>query len=280
MATSTFGPVEIVAVAFPTDRIPAGVQASVLEVLAEGTVTLLDLAVVRRSDAGDVEVIEVTDLGDELEITDVELTGAGLAGEEDLDAVAAGLAPGTSALVLVLEHTWARGVIAATSAADGVVLLSERIPAEVVNEVADLALVEDRAARPSRRPPPHPTPPPNEENQMPIRRFGRPGLIGTAARTAVIAGTASATAGAVQRRQASRAQQSWEAQQAEAAQEQARIEAAAQQAAAQYAQPAPAAPAAAPQDDLLGQLERLGQLHASGVLSDAEFAAAKAKLLG
>ncbi|MCO7273595.1 MULTISPECIES: SHOCT domain-containing protein [Cellulosimicrobium] len=116
---------------------------------------------------------------------------------------------------------------------------------------------------------------------MPIRRFGRPGLIGTAARTAVIAGTASATAGAVQRHQANRAQQSWEAQQAEAAQEQARIEAAAQQAAAQYAQPAPAAPAAAPaQDDLLGQLERLGQLHASGVLSDAEFAAAKAKLLG
>ncbi len=143
MATSTFGPVEIVAVAFPSDRIPAGVQASVLEVLAEGTVTLLDLAVVRRSDAGDVEVVEVTDLGDELEITDVELTGAGLAGEEDLDAVAAGLAPGTSALVLVVEHTWARGVIAATSAADGVVLLSERIPAEVVNEVADLALVED-----------------------------------------------------------------------------------------------------------------------------------------
>lgn len=143
MATSTFGPVEIVAVAFPTDRIPAGVQASVLEVLAEGTVTLLDLAVVRRSDEGDVEVVEVTDLGDELEITDVELSGAGLAGEEDLDEVAAGLAPGTSALVLVVEHTWARGVIAATSAADGVVLLSERVPAEVVNEVADLALVDD-----------------------------------------------------------------------------------------------------------------------------------------
>ncbi|MGM7424439.1 DUF6325 family protein [Cellulosimicrobium sp. CpK407] len=143
MATFTFGPVEIVAIAFPSDRIPAGVQASVLEVLAEGTVTLLDLAVVRRSEAGDVEVVEVTDLGDELEITDVELTGAGLAGEEDLDAVAAGLAPGTSALVLVVEHTWARGVIAATGAADGVVLLSERIPAEVVNEVADLALVED-----------------------------------------------------------------------------------------------------------------------------------------
>ncbi|WP_251151948.1 SHOCT domain-containing protein [Cellulosimicrobium sp. Marseille-Q4280] len=119
---------------------------------------------------------------------------------------------------------------------------------------------------------------------MPIRRMGRPGLIGTAARTAVIAGTAQATAGAVSRRQANRQQQSWEAQQAAAQQEQARIEAAAQQAAAQYAQPAaaPAAPAAPVSggDDLLAQIERLGQLHASGVLSDAEFAAAKAKLLG
>ncbi|MFI2704009.1 SHOCT domain-containing protein [Cellulosimicrobium composti] len=118
---------------------------------------------------------------------------------------------------------------------------------------------------------------------MPIRRIGRPGLIGTAARTAVIAGTAQATAGAVSRRQNAKAQQSWDAQQAQAAQEQARIEAAAQQAAAQQAaaQQAAAAPAApAAQEDLLGQLERLGQLHASGVLTDAEFAAAKAKLLG
>lgn len=114
---------------------------------------------------------------------------------------------------------------------------------------------------------------------MPIRRIGRPGLIGTAARTAVIAGTAQATAGAVSRRQANRQQQSWEAQQAAAQEEQARIEAAAQQAAAHYAQPAPA-PAASGGGDLLGQLERLGQLHASGVLTDAEFAAAKAKLLG
>jgi uncharacterized membrane protein len=143
MATSTFGPVEIVAIAFPADRIPADVQTSVLDVLAAGTVTLLDLAVVRRSEDGSVELLEVTDLGDELEITDVELTGAGLAGEEDLDEVAAGLAPGTSALVLVVEHTWARGVVGAARDAGGVVLLSERIPAEVVNEVADLALVED-----------------------------------------------------------------------------------------------------------------------------------------
>ena len=116
---------------------------------------------------------------------------------------------------------------------------------------------------------------------MPLRRLGRPGLIGMAARTAVVAGTATAVSGNVARRQQERAYQAQEAQayemqQAAAAQQQAAAEqAAAQQAAAQQA--AAAAPAG---DDLMAQLSQLGQLHAQGILSDDEFAAAKAKLLG
>ena len=46
-----------------------------------------------------------------------------------------------------------------------------------------------------------------------------------------------------------------------------------------YEEPAPAAPAAAPADDMLDQLERLGQLRASGVLTEEEFAAQKARIL-
>ncbi|GAA3226428.1 SHOCT domain-containing protein [Oerskovia jenensis] len=116
---------------------------------------------------------------------------------------------------------------------------------------------------------------------MPLRRVGRPGLLGTMARTAVIAGTASATAGAVNRHQQGKAEQQAEQQQYEAQQQAQQQQLYAQQAAAaQAAQAAPAAPAAGGGNDLLAQIEQLGQLHASGVLSDAEFAAAKAKLLG
>lgn len=118
----------------------------------------------------------------------------------------------------------------------------------------------------------------------PLRRFGRPGLLGTAARTAVIAGTAQATAGAIGRRQAGRAQQQYEARQYEAAQQ-------APPAPPQATPPAPpqaAAPPAAPvapaeehaNDALLAQLVQLGELHGKGVLTDDEFVAAKAKLLG
>lgn len=106
-------------------------------------------------------------------------------------------------------------------------------------------------------------------------RVGRPGLIGTAARTAVIAGTATAASGAVQRRQDQRAQQSYEEQQLEAAEQQRRLEEAAR-AAAQQPQPQPASQA----QELLSILTQLGELHAQGVLTDAEFAAAKAKALG
>lgn len=110
---------------------------------------------------------------------------------------------------------------------------------------------------------------------MPLRRVGRPGLIGTMARTAVIAGTASATAGAVQRRQQGKADQQAEAQQYQA-QQQAEQQ---QMYAAQAAQAQAAPPPAGGENDLLAQLEKLGQLKAAGVLDDAEFAAAKAKLL-
>ena len=85
-----------------------------------------------------------------------------------------------------------------------------------------------------------------------------------AARTAVVAGTATAVSGRVQRRQ----YEKWEQEDAQKyAQQQ-----------PQYQAPPP--PAAAPEDDATAQLQNLAQLHSQGVLTDEEFAAAKAKILG
>ncbi|WUS95484.1 SHOCT domain-containing protein [Streptomyces sp. NBC_00708] len=94
-----------------------------------------------------------------------------------------------------------------------------------------------------------------------------PGLIGAAARTAVVAGTASAVSGRVQQRQQARFAEQEAAQQP--------VQPAPQPA----APPAAAPPAAAPGDDLIGQLERLAALKRQGILTDAEFEAQKARLL-
>ncbi|MGW9137289.1 SHOCT domain-containing protein [Streptomyces sp. NPDC055681] len=98
-----------------------------------------------------------------------------------------------------------------------------------------------------------------------------PGLLGTVARTAVVAGTASAVSGRVQQRQ----QQRWGAQEAAAREE----AAAQQQAVQQQTPPAQAAPPAPPADDIIDRLERLAELKKQGILTDAEFEAQKAKIL-
>ncbi len=88
-----------------------------------------------------------------------------------------------------------------------------------------------------------------------------PGLLRGVARTAVIAGTATSVSNRVSKRQGER----W-----------------AQQEEQQAAQQAPAAPAAAPagETSTIDQLKQLGELKSQGILTEEEFAAQKAKLLG
>ena len=120
---------------------------------------------------------------------------------------------------------------------------------------------------------------------MPLGRMGRPGLIGMAARTAVVAGTATAVSGSVSRHQQEKAynsqqQQAYEAQAQQDAMNQAAAQAVANAQAAQaQAAPAPAAAAPSAGDDMMAKLTQLATLHSQGILSDEEFAAAKAKLL-
>ena len=95
-----------------------------------------------------------------------------------------------------------------------------------------------------------------------------PGLLRGMARTAAVVGTATATRGAVNRRQANKNA---------AAYSQAATQAAPPP--QEYYEPEPA-PAPVPEEDVITQLERLGALHAQGILTDDEFAAQKAKLLG
>ncbi|GAB1692074.1 SHOCT domain-containing protein [Krasilnikovia sp. M28-CT-15] len=103
-----------------------------------------------------------------------------------------------------------------------------------------------------------------------------PGLLRGIARTAVVAGTASAVAGRVQRHQAEKFAERDAGIYAD------RTAAYQQQMAAQqpYQQAAPPPPAASPQVNVIEQLKQLGQLRDQGVLTDDEFNAQKAKLLG
>jgi hypothetical protein len=106
------------------------------------------------------------------------------------------------------------------------------------------------------------------------RRVGRPGLIGTMARTAAITGTATAVNRSMTQRAGAREQQAMDA-----AAYQAQQAAPPAPAPAPVPVPAPAAPPAGGGEDLTAKLVQLAQLRDAGVLTDEEFASAKAKLL-
>ena len=89
-----------------------------------------------------------------------------------------------------------------------------------------------------------------------------PGLVGTAARTAVVVGVAGNMSHRQQQKYAAQDQQKAEAQQA------------------QQAPPEPAAPAAPAEPDYAAELEKLAQLTAQGILTQEEFEAKKRQILG
>jgi hypothetical protein len=91
-----------------------------------------------------------------------------------------------------------------------------------------------------------------------------PGLLRGVARTAVVAGTATAVSNRVSRRQARRWGYTDEPQDQQGG----------------YEQAPPPPPAAEPQPDPIGQLKQLAALKDQGILTDEEFAAQKAKVLG
>lgn len=97
-----------------------------------------------------------------------------------------------------------------------------------------------------------------------------PGLVRGMARTAAVVGTATATRGAVNRRQANKNAQAY-TQATNAANEQVQPP--------QEEQYAPVEYAPSPEDDMISKLERLGALKTQGLLTDEEFAAAKSRLM-
>ncbi len=237
------GPIDYLVVEWPGKQ-PTGEAAPyLLDLVERGIIRILDLTFITKDEDGTVSGIEIDELGESVEELKVfSGVSSGLISDDDTIEAAQALEPGTSAALLVFENAWAGPVR----------LRGQALGRPARRQRPDPDAGSPRGARRAR----------GERVETGPGRIERgrpmPGLIRGVARTAVVAGTATAVSGRVQRRQNAK----WAEQ--EAAQQQ------------QYAEPAPAA---APQKDNLAQLKELGELRDSGVLTDAEFEAQKAKIL-
>ncbi|NLP84656.1 hypothetical protein HF576_12420 [Microbacterium sp. CFH 90308] len=131
MTTFDYGPIEFYAVAFDGDRPGPAVLKAVDDLVAAGTVNVLDLVFARRSPEGELEILELSDTIDDGDVPPLDM--AGLAGEDDIAELAAGLEPGTSAAIIVVELLWAKAFASALYDAGGAVIAREGVPAPIVN---------------------------------------------------------------------------------------------------------------------------------------------------
>ena len=135
MTEFEFGPVELILAGFDGDEPNLGVIGAVMDLVDAGTVRLLDLVFVSRSETGELTSMEIEDAPDSLGLPAMELTAGGLAATEDLERMGELLQPGTSAILLAIEFVWAKHLASRLAEAGGFVIDTLRIPAPVVNAV-------------------------------------------------------------------------------------------------------------------------------------------------
>ena len=130
------GPVDYVVVEFPADKSNfSGEMASALsDLVRRQVVRVLDLLVLRKEIDGSVEAYELEELEDS-QVGELRALEAGLASvlaEEDVEAVAAAMEPGSTAGLLVWENTWAAPFASAVRRSGGELVASDRIPIQAV----------------------------------------------------------------------------------------------------------------------------------------------------
>jgi uncharacterized membrane protein len=139
------GAIEIAVVEFPGSKFKGEIVPAMIELVENGIVTIIDLAFVTKGDDGTVVGLELADLDDETEAAFDDLDGevSGLLSDEDLQQAGEALSPGSSAMLIVWENTWARRLVTAVRDAGGRLVAHDRLDAETVAAAMAASGAED-----------------------------------------------------------------------------------------------------------------------------------------
>ena len=141
VSVDELGPIDCLVVAFPGNQFKGEIAPAIGELVANGTVRIIDLVFVKKDADGSLEVVELGELSptEGGPFDDVDGEVGELLSQDDLLLAAETLEPNSSAALLVWENVWARRVATAIRAAGGEVLMSERIPHELVRAAVESA---------------------------------------------------------------------------------------------------------------------------------------------
>jgi hypothetical protein len=133
VAEAATGSVELALIAFPGDKFNGEIVPALADLVDSGTVAILDLLVVSKTEDGDVVSMEIGEMEDGAMFDDLDGEVMGLLSAEDIELAGKLLEPGNTAALIVWENTWARKLIGAIEDAGGQLVAHDRLDAETVN---------------------------------------------------------------------------------------------------------------------------------------------------
>lgn len=132
------GPIEVLVVGFPENRFTGEIIPELERLTENGTISVVDGILARKDEDGSITLVEFEELG--LDEDAARFAGLlnqieSLVSDEDVEELTAGLAPNSSAAILVFEHTWAKPLRDAVVDSGGVLAAQFRVPGAVVDQL-------------------------------------------------------------------------------------------------------------------------------------------------
>jgi hypothetical protein len=131
------GPIEFLALKFPGNEFRGDIIPALSDLVEDETIRIIDLLFVQKMADGSVRVVELADLGEEdyLSFEAVVSDVSGLLSHDDARQIANALEPNSSASLMLFENVWATKFVEAVIEAKGEVIVSERIPRSMLEEM-------------------------------------------------------------------------------------------------------------------------------------------------
>lgn len=135
--TQALGPVEFLVAAFEGNRFKGEIVPALNDLIDQGLIRIIDLAVISKDLSGNVTIFEAGELKDDVAqaLAKLNCEFAGMLSEEDLRLTAEDLPNNSTAAAMLFENVWATRFAQAIRNADGQLLVNVRIPNDVVETV-------------------------------------------------------------------------------------------------------------------------------------------------
>ena len=139
MSEQDVGPIDFLAVEFPTAQLKGDGLANLVDLVDRGIIRVLDLRFATRDEDGSFTAVEIADLDGDgtLDLAVFEGVGSGLLDDDDLSEAVSLIEPGSGVAVIIYENTWAGPFVSSMRRVGAEVVASGRIPADDVVAALD-----------------------------------------------------------------------------------------------------------------------------------------------